>query len=302
MSAGRSHESVTIRRPVSAANRNFGRWRQPFRLGRVIPSCKSPMPPIPRLFPAVMLLLFSSVVSAEESSSADSLPKLADAVETFRAALNAWSPQRFGEAVRLLEKIDDRRLDAEQVAQVRYWQAASRFHQVLAIRSGDEGAEVDLVAAAETLNAALEADDSCAECYVMRGVINGMRIARRPAAALWLGRKVLGDQRQALRLGKTNPRVRYLNGTSIDRASEGRESDKALAELLEAQRLFEQEAQKPAEPLEPRWGHDHCLYFIGELYRERGGVAKAVEFYRKALAINPRFQRAQHALGPLSRE
>jgi tetratricopeptide (TPR) repeat protein len=98
----------------------------------------------------------------------------------------------------------------------------------------------------------------------------------------------MGDRSKALELDPTNPRVHYLTGMSFWYAPEilgGK--DKALSHLLKAEQLFLREASEEHHPLDPRWGQDLCLAFIGDIYRNKKNISTAREYYQKALALNP---------------
>ncbi|HOX03633.1 MAG TPA: tetratricopeptide repeat protein [Candidatus Paceibacterota bacterium] len=61
-------------------------------------------------------------------------------------------------------------------------------------------------------------------------------------------------------------------------------------------RRCEEEAKAPAGPLEPRWGYDTCLTFIGRTCEQLGEGAKAADYYRKALARHPADHLAKEGL------
>lgn len=244
------------------------------------------------ILPTILLGWLATTGTPSTASGAEH--GLEEALALFDQSMSAWEPQGFDAPVGQLTGIC--RTSAEPLPW--YWNAVAQFHRVLCIRSaqGDAAGAELADETVRTLDRALALDPNNAECHVMRGALNGMKIARQPAAALWLGGKVLADQRQALDLGRSNPRVRYLNGISIYRASKGKDAAKAVKELLEAESLFQAESQTPRPPLAPRWGHDHCLLLLGEVYEAEGNAAKAKEYYGKALSQNPQLERARLAL------
>jgi TolA-binding protein len=98
-------------------------------------------------------------------------------------------------------------------------------------------------------------------------------------------------------LGAKNPRAQYLLGTcQFHMAKKPAKLREALATFLEAEKLYEAEAKAPAGPLEPRWGYDTCLTFIGRTYEQLGEGAKAADYYRKALARHPADHLAKEGL------
>jgi tetratricopeptide (TPR) repeat protein len=107
----------------------------------------------------------------------------------------------------------------------------------------------------------------------------------------------------ALAGGAKNPRVQYLLGmsqfyTAIRNASQR----EALTNLLAAEKLFEAEAKTPAGPLDPRWGHDSCLTFIGSSYEKLGERAEAEAYFRKALTMHPQDGLAQAGLKRVTKD
>lgn len=224
--------------------------------------------------------------------------RLAAAVALLEESLSAWEPQGFDEPERQLRAC----AQASQDPLAWYWTAVAGFHRILCqgSRPDQPVTPESLEEAGRTLDRALALDPGSAECHIMRGVVLGMRISRQPASALWLGRKLLSDQRLALDQGHSNPRVRYLNGVSIYRASKGKDAAKALAELAEAGKLFQSESQLPRPPLSPRWGFDHCLYLTGDICRAQGDSAQAREHFSRALRLNPQLRQAQEALRQLT--
>lgn len=240
----------------------------------------------------LLCLLVSSAGARPAASGAEH--GLEGALALLDQGMSTWQPSAFEAPIRQLTEIC--RTSAEPAPW--YWSAVAQFHRLLCLRSAQgDAAGAELVEeTVRTLDRALVLKPQDAECHVMRGALNGMKIARQPAAALWLGGKVLADQRQALEFGRGNPRVRYLNGISIYRASKGKDAEKALKELLEAETLFQAESQQPSVPLAPRWGYDHCLFLIGEVYEAEKNSAKATEYYGKALSQNPQLERARLAL------
>jgi tetratricopeptide (TPR) repeat protein len=100
-----------------------------------------------------------------------------------------------------------------------------------------------------------------------------------------------------------NARVRYLLGVcQFHTATKPSEWREALATLLLAEKLFAEEAERPAQPLEPRWGRSSCLTFVGRTYESLGESAKAEEYFRKALAEHPADVLAQDGLARVAKK
>jgi tetratricopeptide (TPR) repeat protein len=76
----------------------------------------------------------------------------------------------------------------------------------------------------------------------------------------------------------------------------------ALASLLVAEKLFDSSGKATAAtPLEPRWGHDSCLAFIGRAHELLGQLEDARNYFRKALALHPGNHVAREGLKRVSK-
>ena len=72
--------------------------------------------------------------------------------------------------------------------------------------------------------------------------------------------------------------------------------DAAVDALTLAETLFEAEAKTTAAPLDPRWGYDSCLTFLGRTCELLGQRKEAVDYFRKALAMHPADHLAKEGL------
>ena len=224
---------------------------------------------------------------------------LAAGVAQFRAASQAWSLAGMQEAAATLA----RACEAERAsARTHSWAGTAYFYMVL-LHFGDDSkasrraADAALANALTVLERASKLDPADAETHALLSTIHGMRIAARPATAIWRGPKSVKHRKLALASGSRSPRVCYLIGMSylfapefVGGASEG------LKLLLEGERLYGEEAQQARPALTPSWGYDHCLAFIGQAYERQGDVVKAEVYYRASLAKNPEHNLAKEGL------
>jgi tetratricopeptide (TPR) repeat protein len=158
-------------------------------------------------------------------------------------------------------------------------------------------AEAALDAAVDALTQAVKLDAHQAESHALLGTLYGMKISDNLLRAVWLGPRVERELKLALADGAKNPRVQYLLGMGqFYTAGRDATQREALTTLLAAEKLFEAEAKTTAAPLEPRWGHDSCLTFIGSSYEKLGQRAEAEVYFRKALAMHPQDGLAQAGL------
>jgi tetratricopeptide (TPR) repeat protein len=244
----------------------------------------------------ILLLLAAPVARAD--SAADKLTVAG--IAEFTNAYQAWDGARFVKADNLFQQACT---NATATVTNYYWLGAGEFHRMLqllglpACKTNKLAAEAALDAAVDALTQAVKLDASHAESHALLGTLYGMKISENMLRAVWLGPRVQNEQELALAAGGKNPRVKYLLGMSqfytAMRTASRRE---ALTNLLAAEKLFEAEAKTAEAPLEPRWGHDSCLTFIGLSYEKLGQRAEAENYFRKALAMHPQDGLAQAGL------
>jgi tetratricopeptide (TPR) repeat protein len=246
----------------------------------------------------ILMLIVAPFVRAE--SAADKLT--AAGIVEFTAAYQAWDGARFTAASELFRQAST---NASATATNFYWLGAAEFHRMLQLRGNPTNtvaADTALESAIEALTAAVNQDDQSAESHALLGTlygmkINGMKINGSVVRAAWFGPRVAKHQSGALKTGAKNPRVQYLLGMcQFHTAKKPAAWQEALTTLLKAEKLFDAEAKTVAAPLEPRWGHDSCLTFIGRTYESLGQPKEATDYFRKALAKHPQDHVAQDGL------
>ena len=119
--------------------------------------------------------------------------------------------------------------------------------------------------------------------------------------AIRYGPSVQDHQKQAILHGAKNPRVQYLLGTGLLHTA-GNDTDRleALKSLLLAEALFDAEENQNRAPIDPRWGKDVCLTFIGEIFAQLHRPEQAKDYFRKALRARPNNVMAKSGLAKLS--
>lgn len=250
----------------------------------------------------ILLLLTASVSQAE--TTADKFT--AAGIPEFTNAYRAWDGQRFKAATKLFREGSK---EPSATAVNFYWLGVGEFHRLLQLlglpssASNKTAATATLEAAVAALTRAVELDASHAESHALLGTLYGMKISENILSAAWLGPRVQREQSLALADGADNPRVQYLLGMARFHIALGTSSRReALATLLRAEKLFAAEAKIPPKPLEPRWGHDSCLTFIGLSYEKLGQRAEAETYLRQALAMHPEDGLAQAGLARVTKE
>jgi len=244
------------------------------------------------------MLLLLAAPCARADAAADKLT--AAGIAEFTNAYRTWDGARFDAAVARFQQAC---ASPAATATNYYWLGVGQFHRMLQLLGRPDGgtnrliATAALAAAADALNRAVKRDPSQAESHALLATVYGMEIGANLLRAVWLGPRVQKELKLALALGARNARVQYLLGTSqFFLASRTASRREALTTLLAAERLFAAEAVTPPGALEPRWGRDSCLTFIGSCYEKLDQRAEAATYFRKALALHPEDGLAQAGL------
>ncbi len=190
-----------------------------------------------------------------------------------------------------------------------YWLGVASFHQAsfhLYARPKDRDPHLALQQVESGLRAldrALALDPKDPESHALRGVLTGMKVQLFFWSVFTLGPRIESDRNQALAQDPDSPRIHYLTATSLWFAPEiFGNRDLALEHLHKAEALFAAEAEKPGDPLRPRWGQAHNLAFLGDAYQARGDRERARAYYLKALEISPQSALALERLAELDQD
>lgn len=225
-------------------------------------------------------------------------------VGRFDAAYRAWDASGFAQAAGWFRMAVS---NAPVNSINHYWLGVAEFHRMLALEHvvGGETNKASVTAArdsaVEALTDAVRLKPTDAESHALLGTLYGMKIGRNLFRAARLGPRVAKHRKLALRYGATNPRVQYLLGMCrFHTAKKPAEWRAALGSFELAEKLFEQEAAKPAGPLDPRWGHSACLTFLGLTHEKLGERLEAAACFRKALALHPGDHLAREGLKRIS--
>ncbi len=154
-----------------------------------------------------------------------------------------------------------------------------------------------LKSAVTILQDAVEHNPEDGESRALLSAAYGLSIGAHPLRALWLGPRLVSQEKQAQQLDPKNPRILYLAGLNryYGPALLGGKEE-ALKLLLAAETEFATEADQAVNPLEPRWGRGACLVYLGRTYAALGEATKAESFYRWALKMNPNDKLAREEL------
>jgi tetratricopeptide (TPR) repeat protein len=225
---------------------------------------------------------------------------MAAGVTEFTAAYQAWDGARFAAAAESFRRATT---NAPTNVTNFYWLGAAQFHRMLQLQNApangtnEAAANVALDAAVDALTLAVKLDDRHAESHALLGTLYGMKINGSLLRAARFGPRVAKQQDLALKQGASNPRVQYLLGMcQFHTAHKPAEWQAAQQTLLKAEKLFEAEAKTTAAPLDPRWGYDSCLTFLGRTYELLGQRKEAADYFRRALAMHPADHLAKEGL------
>lgn len=215
-----------------------------------------------------------------------------------RRAIRTWDFAAMTTGAGRLAAVETRG-DADDEYRQQYWRGVALLHAVFYAResTGDEEIRSRGNALRNEALAALEQavalrKDS-ADAQAAMAALLGMSIqAGNWLTALRLGPRLMRHQRAAEQAAP-NPRAMYLLGVGELRG--GREAgrlESARKMLLEAVALFEAEQEIPAaRDLEPRWGYDHALMFLGDVCLLQGRPEEASAWHEQARNVNPNLRK-----------
>ncbi len=218
-------------------------------------------------------------------------------VTQFTTAYAAWDGPGFQQAAASLAA------EPETVTNL-YWRGVAEFHWLLFLlgepdtRPNRRLSAAALANAVAALQRAVRLDPRQGECRALLSAVYGLSIGAQPARALWLGPRLVDQEKQARRLDPTNPRVLYLAGLNRYYGPSVLGGKREALELLQAaeQQFAAETNSQPTGSLDPRWGRGACLVYIGRIQAALGEADKAEDAYRHALKLNPRNRLAQEEL------
>ena len=146
------------------------------------------------------------------------------------------------------------------------------------------------------LKMAMEMNPDFGELDAFYAYMLGFEIALNPEKGMSLGFEIYEYFGKAFEKSPENPRIYFLKGTSelFTPAEYGGGADIAIKTLVKSIDLFDKENIE--DPMKPSWGKDEAYTFLGMAYNQKGEIAKASEFFTKALEVNPEFRMAKDEL------
>ncbi|MBN1272216.1 MAG: amidohydrolase family protein [Candidatus Aminicenantes bacterium] len=151
------------------------------------------------------------------------------------------------------------------------------------------------------LEKAMELDDMSGESHALYATCLGYDIALDPSLGMTAGMESATHFNKAFQKEPESPRVNLLQGISLLYTPEmyGGGLDKAMPLLEKAVSLYEEKTDKGL--LQPDWGHEDALTFLGMAYARKGENDKAEQSFKKALEVNPEYGLAAEELKKLKK-
>lgn len=231
-------------------------------------------------------------------------PQAADSLlVSGRQLLDSGENQRSIEAMYEARAMFERALaDSSLAAWPHYYIALADFRIVnRLLAAGDrnrEAASGHLESAVDHLREATRIDPQSAEAHALLASVYGRQIGLSPVKSMILGPRAGRAIGKALELAPDNPRV-VLSAAIGDYNTPkmfGGNKERAMQGFRRATELFSRE--KPADPVEPSWGHGEAWAWLGIAYVDRDEKEPAGAAFEKALQIDPEFGWVKYVLLP----
>ena len=253
------------------------------------------------LFIATAFVVFCLIFFPLTGIGNDIHQKVNKAKAELQEGVNSWSVEKIKAAkdmflnLLLTEKSEN--------AYLHYYIALCNYRLVtyeISENLTDE-ARMNTADAQKHLEKAMELKSTWGEPFALYASMLGMEIALDWNKAMTLGMEINEYFGRAFELDPENPRINLLKGSSdlYTPAEYGGGPDVAIGSLTQAVDLFEKENVQ--DPLEPSWGKEEALTFLGMAYMQKGDKNKARELFLKALEVNPEFGFAKDNLEQLKK-
>ena len=245
----------------------------------------------------LLLALALSLPAACLSQPADSLIAMGRA--DLRAGMNRGDLDLLMTARAAFERASS---DTRRAAWGHYYAALADYRIANYLLARDKAskdrASSHLDSAVKNLKQVIKLDADAAEAYALLNSVYGRQISLSPLKGMLLGPRSKGALEKAERLAPDNPRV-VLAAALADFNTPrmwGGNKERAMKGFRRAAALFA--GEKPADPLQPVWGHGEAYAWIGLAHLDRDEREPARAAFEKALEIEPEFGWVRYALLP----
>jgi tetratricopeptide (TPR) repeat protein len=169
---------------------------------------------------------------------------------------------------------------------VDYYLALNNYRISSILYDDKEMSQKYLESAKELIQKSIEGKDDFADSHALFTSILGMEIGFKPQLGMINGMKSAKEIEKAKKLAPENPRVYMIDGTGklYTPAIFGGGVDKAIKLFEKSEELFKEEDDRG---IYPDWGNDEVYVWLGNAYKEKGKDSTAIQYYKKALEVNP---------------
>ena len=234
-------------------------------------------------FLLVMFVFFIGIsLAAEETLSIDSL--VISIKSEQQEALNEGNSEKLMEVRYKLERLA---AFGEKEWLIDYYQAFNYYRMCNITYDDKEKQQKYVEMAREMIEKSIEQKDDFAESHILYSSILGLEISFKPYLGMKNGIKSGKEIELAHKLDPDNPRAYLVGGTSALNTPPifGGGVDKAIEKLNRAVELFKEEEEDRG--IYPDWGRDNVYIWLGIAFEKKDEKDKALEYYKKALEVNP---------------
>jgi len=235
--------------------------------------------------------LIPFLAKAQEEVNVDSLIIILKAEQ--QEALNNGDSQKFKEIGINLERLAS---FGEKEWLINYY-LSYNYYRMSNLTEDKEENKKYIEAAKKTIEKSIEEKDDFSESHTLYSSILGLEIGIKPHLGMKNGIKSGKEIAKAHKLNPNNPRAYLIEGISALHTPKmfGGGVAKALEKLNKAEALYK--LQKEDTGIYPDWGWDNVYIWLGKVYGKKGEKEKEIEFYKKALEVNPDNGWAKELLG-----
>ncbi len=231
-------------------------------------------------FLLLTLLLIIPVIS-RANESIDSLVIFLKKEQ--REALNNADLTKFIDVANKLERLST---FGEKEWLINYY-LAYNYYRMTSITQDKEESNKFISEAKKYIQKSVELKDDFAEGRALYSSILGFEISFKPELTMTNGIKSIQEIEKANKLDDNNPRICLIDGmmTLNKPPMFGGGADNAITKLKKAIELYKNESEDMG--IYPDWGMDEAYIWLGMSYEQKEEKSKALEYYKKAIEVNP---------------
>ena len=229
----------------------------------------------------VVISLLIVTVNLKAGDSVDSM--IVSLKVDQQEALNQGDMDKFTDIANKLERLST---FGEKEWLIHYY-LSYNYYRMSTISEDEEASGKYIEQAKKWIEKSLEEKGDFAESHILYSSVLGFEIGINPRLAMTNGVKSVREVEKAQKLDDKNPRAYLVDGMmTLNRPSMfGGGADRALPKLNKAVELFNNEEDDMG--IYPEWGEDEVYIWLGITYEKKEDKSKALEYYRKALEVNP---------------